>query len=79
MHTCTLLLLHVRICNPAFETAIVKHLRNETPVTHDEDRAQLSRFEVGNGNKNDIDGILEEDEEGNENDIDGMLEEDKEP
>jgi hypothetical protein len=62
MHTCTLLLPHVCICNPAFETAIVKHLRNESPLTHD-DRAQLSRFEVGNGHENDIDGMLEEDEE----------------
>ena len=62
MHTRTLLLPHVCICNPAFETAIVRHLRNETPLT-DDDRAQLSRFEVGNGNENGIDGMLEEDEE----------------
>ena len=40
----------------------MKHLRNETPLT-DNDRAQLSECEVGNGNKNDIDGMLEEDKE----------------
>ena len=62
MHTYTLLLPHVRLCNPAFETAIVKHLRNEAPLT-DDHRAKLSRFEGGNGNKNDIDGMLEEDKE----------------
>jgi hypothetical protein len=48
--------------NPAFETAHVKHLRNETSLT-DDDRAQLFQFEVGNGNENDIDGMLEEGKE----------------
>jgi hypothetical protein len=52
----------MHICNPAFEIAIVKHLRNETPLT-DDNRAQLSQFEVGNGNENGVDGMLEEDKE----------------
>jgi hypothetical protein len=50
--------------NPAFETAIVKLLRNEAPL-NDSDKAQLSRFEVQNGNNEHntaTDGMEEEEE-----------------